>query len=76
MCLQKGVSKTVPVVGAVVSGGLTFFSFKPMANKLKKYLSSCETSNPEFYKKMREEEIIDVNVQELSDSDDSAKGAE
>ncbi|MBA5247843.1 TerB family tellurite resistance protein [Marnyiella aurantia] len=30
----KGASKFIPVLGGVLSGGLTFFTFKPMANKL------------------------------------------
>ena len=34
----KGVSKVVPVVGGVVSGGLNYFSMKPMATKLKNEL--------------------------------------
>lgn len=32
----KGVSKAVPVVGGVVSGGITYASMKPMANRLVK----------------------------------------
>lgn len=35
----KGVAKTVPIIGAVVNGGLTFISFKPMANKFRKYIA-------------------------------------
>lgn len=35
----KGVAKAVPVVGAVVSGGLTVATFKPMSHKLLKILS-------------------------------------
>lgn len=34
----KGVSKAVPVVGGVVSGGLNYFSMKPMATRLKNEL--------------------------------------
>ena len=34
----KGVSKAVPIVGGVVSGGLNYFSMKPMATKLKNEL--------------------------------------
>ncbi len=30
----KGASKFIPILGGVLSGGLTFFTFKPMANKL------------------------------------------
>ncbi len=36
----KGVSKIIPVVGGVISGGLTYANFKPCANRLKKYLAS------------------------------------
>ena len=32
----KGVSKAVPLVGGVVSGGLNYFSMKPMAMEVKK----------------------------------------
>jgi len=31
----KGISKVIPVVGGVVSGGLNLASMKPMANRLK-----------------------------------------
>lgn len=35
----KGASKVVPVVGAAISGGLTFATFLPMAKRLQKHLS-------------------------------------
>ena len=35
----KGVAQAVPVVGAVVSGGLTVATFKPMSHKLLKILA-------------------------------------
>ena len=38
----KGVGKLIPLVGAPISGTLTYFTFKPMAMKLKKYLSGNE----------------------------------
>lgn len=41
----KGIGKIIPVVGGVVSGGLTFAMFLPMANKLKKHLSEI-AGNP------------------------------
>lgn len=34
----KGASKFVPILGGVLSGGLTFFTFRPMANNLQKKL--------------------------------------
>lgn len=36
----KGVAKAIPVLGAVTSGGLTYFTFKPMAKKLRDELRS------------------------------------
>ena len=35
----KGVAKAVPIIGAIVSGGLTYATFKPMARKLKDELN-------------------------------------
>lgn len=35
---SKSISKVIPLIGAPVSAGLTYWTFKPMANKLKKYL--------------------------------------
>lgn len=46
----KGVSKVVPVVGGVVSGGLTYITFKPCVTKLKNNFQSLNLSDPEFYK--------------------------
>ncbi|WP_107089610.1 hypothetical protein [Streptomyces sp. WM6368] len=40
------VSKAIPVVGAVVSGGLTLATYLPMAKRLKKHLSSLELTKP------------------------------
>lgn len=61
----KGVAKVVPIAGAVVSGGLTFVTYKPMAEKLRKYLASCEVADVEFYKKMRRNNTVDVKATEI-----------
>ncbi|MFJ6723921.1 hypothetical protein ACIQPQ_03310 [Streptomyces sp. NPDC091281] len=42
----KGVSKAIPIVGAVLSGGLTLATFLPMARRLKTHLSGLELANP------------------------------
>ncbi|MGW2476359.1 hypothetical protein [Streptomyces sp. NPDC001665] len=42
----KSASKAIPVVGAAVSGGLTFATFLPMAKRLKKHLSGLEIASP------------------------------
>ena len=34
----KGVAKVVPLIGAPISAGVTYWTFKPMANRLKKHL--------------------------------------
>ena len=34
----KNVGKLVPIVGAPISGGMTYWTFKPMARRLKKHL--------------------------------------
>ncbi len=65
----KGVSKAIPVIGAVASGGLTFATFKPMSQKLKKYLASCEVADVNYYEKSRSGEIIDVDSDEIDVSD-------
>lgn len=42
----KTVSKAIPVVGAVVSGGLTMATYLPMAKRLKKHLSELDLTRP------------------------------
>ena len=41
----KGLSKLVPVVGGVISGGLTVATFLPMSKRLKNYLSVLPIAN-------------------------------
>lgn len=50
----KAVAKAVPIVGGIVSGGLTVATFLPMANKLKKQLSKFATMSPETLVKASE----------------------
>ena len=56
---SKGLAKAVPVVGAVVSGTITYATYKPMAKKLQKYLASNELASEEFYEKNKD--IIDID---------------
>lgn len=46
----KGVSKVIPIVGGVVSGGITYVTYKPMAYKLKRYLGTLKWCNVSYYK--------------------------
>ncbi len=39
----KGVSKVIPILGGIISGGLTYATFKPMANKLSNELEKQMT---------------------------------
>ncbi|MEV0204241.1 hypothetical protein AB0H97_03475 [Streptomyces sp. NPDC050788] len=42
----KSVSKAIPVVGAAISGTLTFATYRPMAKRLKKHLADSELARP------------------------------
>jgi hypothetical protein len=65
----RGVGKIIPVVGAVVSGGITFIGFKPMANRLQKHLITLPLSSVDYYKKTSDDansdEIIDVDFSDI-----------
>lgn len=49
--------KTIPVVGGVVGGAITFATFKPCCNKLKKSLRDTRFTNPNF---VENKDIIEV----------------
>ena len=42
----NGVAKVVPVIGAVLSGGVTLGTFLPMAKRLQKHLADLELAKP------------------------------
>jgi hypothetical protein len=72
----QAVGKAIPIVGAIVSGGVTFALFKPMSNRLKKYLATLPTASVDFYKESHENDIIDVDfadiaVDDVDDVDDN-----
>lgn len=50
--------KAIPLVGGVVGGGITFATFKPCCDKLKKVLQDTYLSNPNY--KEKQEDIIDI----------------
>ncbi|MEK4710673.1 bacteriochlorophyll 4-vinyl reductase [Bacillus sp. FSL R10-2780] len=72
----KGISKVIPVVGGVVSGGLTFASMTKMGNRLSKSLEENMNLSSEDVRKSFEElkknnpEIIDVDFEELDNFDE------
>ncbi|MFD6225847.1 hypothetical protein ACFWFZ_03040 [Streptomyces sp. NPDC060232] len=56
----KTVSKAIPVVGAVVSGGLTLATYLPMAKRLKRHLSGLDLTKPTHV--VVDAEVVDVEV--------------
>lgn len=58
----KSVSKAIPLVGAVVSGGLTLATYLPMARRLKKHLSSLPLADPSH--RWTDGEVVDGEVVE------------
>lgn len=58
----KGVSKIIPIVGGVISGGLNYASMKPMANRLKNELSQSinytESDLEKDLKVLQQEDVI------------------
>ena len=59
----ESVSKVVPVIGGVVTGGLSYATFKPCAKKLKNSFKDLYLCDPQYYKKLREQNIIDIDAQ-------------
>ena len=52
--------KAIPVVGGVVGGGITYLSFKPCCDKLKKSLQDTLLSNPNSKRAYNNQDIIDI----------------
>ena len=62
----KSVGKVIPLLGAVISGGITFISFKPMATRLQDYLVTLPIANVDFYKEFRSNEnVIDIDFSDI-----------
>lgn len=66
--VAKGVSKTIPVIGGVISGSLNFASMMPMANRLQSALDSATFSYSEeqLEKDIHELENISLKEPEVS----------
>ena len=64
----KGVGKAIPIIGAAVSGGLTFATFTPMTKKLQKYLVTLPTADVDFYKQSHENDITDIDLSDITDA--------
>lgn len=56
----SGVAKAIPIVGAVLSGGLTLGTFLPMSKRLQKHLASLELTKPGH--RTDDAEIVDAEI--------------
>ncbi len=64
----KGVAKVVPILGGALSGGLTYFTFKPAANNLKNRLKTLQPASVDFYK-VKHDDIEEVDFIDIEDLD-------
>ncbi len=58
----ESVSKVVPVIGGAVTGGLSYITFKPCAKKLKNSFKDLYLCDPQYYKELRKQSIIDIDT--------------
>ncbi len=58
----ESVSKVVPVIGGAVTGGLSYITFKPCAKKLKNSFKDLYLCDPQYYKELRNQSIIDIDT--------------
>lgn len=59
------VASAIPVIGGVLSGGLTYVMFKPNCLKLRKNLMSYNLCDPDYYR------TFDADFDEVDDDDDA-----
>jgi len=64
--VAKGVSKAIPVIGGVISGGLNFASMMPMANRLQTALDSATFG---YTEEDLAKDIIEIESITLEDSE-------
>lgn len=53
------IKNAIPVVGAVIGGGITFAAFKPCCSRLKAALEDTMLSNPEHISNKEEDDILE-----------------
>ena len=64
------VPKAIPIVGGILSGGITLATFLPMSKKLQNYLKTLPMSSTDYYRKKKKNrpqapsQPIDVDFQE------------
>lgn len=62
----KGMSKAVPIIGGVTSGGLTLVTFNIETDRLKNQLAKTKLSDPEYFREFYKNSSND-DLQELLD---------
>jgi len=72
----SGVAKAIPVVGAVLSGGLTLGTFLPMSKRLQKHLASLELTHPSRRHASTAEADDVIVLAEIQDEDGEARREE
>lgn len=72
----KGVSKAVPILGGVVSGGITFATLRPMGQRLADTLDEAHFSytEEEFHEDW--EDIVEISEEETAEDAAQATSAE
>ena len=71
------VRKAIPIIGGVVGGGVTFFSFGPCCERLKKELQDTMLSNPNHESTEEEDKIVeDILSENVIDVEYSMDDAE
>lgn len=67
--------KTIPVLGGVIGGGLTYATFKPCCDRLKDVLKDTMLSKPHEHQSLAEEEQIfqDIENGVIFDTDQTAE---
>lgn len=70
----SGVAKFVPVIGGIVSGGVTLGTFLPMSKRLQKHLASLELTKPDLrpqHEDIVTQEVINEDPQESTQAEGS-----
>ena len=63
--LAGSVEKTLPVIGGVLGGAITYAPFKPCCDKLKDLLSDTLLSNSKNSSQLNEDDVIDIDFTEI-----------
>ncbi len=56
----KGVSKIIPIIGGLASGGITYATYRPMAIRLRNHLSTLKLADAEYYQTVSSDENSDI----------------